>query len=233
MFIWPALLRWLGNTTLSRDISNRQLQKVILPPCSLPIFALGILAIACPSNCQQGEATGNLTTGTNSSWLGHLLFPLLWAKPVLNPLEGQALSLRCLSIHLLHFLFWNSTITFPSLEEVSQCAKAPRMCRPRWRMCWWLRCLRNVVAAVVLAAMTCCTGALSALAGSQEWKRSLNPAYLAGRFAKKEPSAPSSRTDGLTHWTQDSHLDVSFKDGWKPKSLSILSLICYKDSFPH
>lgn len=66
-----------------------------------------------------------------------------------------------------------------------------------------------------------------------EWKCSLNPAYLARRFAEKEPSAPSSCTDGLTHWTQDSHLDVSLKDGCKPRSLSILSLICYKDSFPY
>lgn len=66
-----------------------------------------------------------------------------------------------------------------------------------------------------------------------EGRCSLNPAYLARRLAKKEPSAPSSCTDGLTHWTQDSHLDVSLKDGCKPRSLSILSLICYKDSFPH
>lgn len=234
MFIWSALLRWLINTTLSRAISNRQLPKVILPPCSLPIFALGILAVACPSNCQQGEATGSLATGTNSPWLDHLLFPLLWAKPVLNPLEGQALFLKCLSISFLHFLFWNSTITFPSLEEVSQCAKAPLTCSPWWGMCWWLCCLRNIIAAVLLAAMICCTGALAGSQGAfTEWKRSLNPAYLAGRFAKKEPSAPSSCTDGLTHWTQDSHLDVSLKDGWKPRSLSILSLICYKDSFPH
>lgn len=49
-------------------------------------------------------------------------------------------------------------------------------------------------------------------------KSSLNPGYFAWRFAEKEPSAPSSCIDALTHWTQDSHLDVSLRDGSKPRS---------------
>ena len=107
------------SASCGKKIPNRQLQRVIPPPCSLPIFALEILAFACPSNCQQGEATRNLAKGENSARLGHLLLSLLRAKTSLNPSEGQALFFRRLSVSLHHFLFWNSAITFPFLEEFS------------------------------------------------------------------------------------------------------------------
>lgn len=216
-------------------ITNRQLQGAISPPCSLTILALEYCVLSALSTASKGKQLEPLKKNKSSLAGPPSPFTFFEQKPLWTHQRYRPF-LSDIWAHI-YIISWNSAITFPFLEAFSQCAKALTSVQPP---------VRDVLMAELFEEQHNCNPAHShnllhgcpqlpvgSWGAFVEWKCSLNPAYLARRFAKKEPSAPSSCTDGLTHWTQDSHLDVSLKDGCKPRSSSILSLICCKDSFPH